>query len=164
MADRFLTLRRNENIWTARDLETGNQVLLKCIYSDERPSFDTKNYEGSLEAFCLRELPKLNAERIVNLISSYRQGKSLVLAVEKAHCSLADALLLRPKLSESEAKGVIRCLLEALVACHSMNIVHRNVNPENMFLFSDELDSLKLGGFDISLMDKDGLSTCIGLR
>ncbi|KAJ3253442.1 Receptor-interacting serine/threonine-protein kinase 2 [Chytriomyces hyalinus] len=168
MAERFRPLRlvndHIENVWTARDLETDNEVLLKYFYSKEGPSFDTRKYNGNLEAFCLQESSKLNPARIINFISLCRNSKSqVVLAMEKPCCSLEKALLLRPKLTESETKGVIRCLLEALVACHSLNIVHRNVNPGNMFLFSDDLNSLKLGGFDMCLKD-DGRSTCVGFR
>ncbi|KAI8841676.1 hypothetical protein BJ741DRAFT_436909 [Chytriomyces cf. hyalinus JEL632] len=75
----------------------------------------------------------LNPARIMNFISFDRHSESQVeLVMEKMRCSLTEALLMRPKLTEAEVKDVIRCLLEALVACHSLNIVHRNVNPGNI--------------------------------
>ncbi|KAJ3230251.1 hypothetical protein HDU78_008516 [Chytriomyces hyalinus] len=169
MAERFRPLCRFydhiENIWIARDLETDNEVLLKYVSSIETPSADdTRTYQSDMEVFGLRVSSQLNPSRIINFISCYRHsGSQVVLAMEKARCSLTEALVLRPKLTENEVKSVIRCLLEALVACHSKYIVHRNVKPENMFLFSNDLDSLKLGGFGICTRD-DGGSTCIGLR
>ncbi|KAJ3230249.1 hypothetical protein HDU78_008514 [Chytriomyces hyalinus] len=168
-----------EHVWIAKDLKTKDKVVLKYVYSREKPFVnDTKAYQSNMEVFGMevfsmevfgmevfgvRVLSELNPSRIINFISCYRHSESrVVLAMELAHCSLAEALLLRPKLTESETKGVIRCLLEALVACHSLNIVHRNVNPENMFLFSNDLNSLKLGGFGMCVKD-DGQSTCTGL-
>ncbi|KAJ3242459.1 hypothetical protein HDU81_003165 [Chytriomyces hyalinus] len=168
MTERYWPLRRfsdrRDNIWVARDLETDEEVVLKLTDIETDPSYATKNDQTNLEAHALRDLSELNPFRIVNYKSFYRNSESqFVLAMEKAQCSLADALYVRPRLTESEAKEVIRCVLEALVTCHSKYIVHRDVKPENLFLFSDHLDSLKLGDFGICAED-NGYSSCGGMK
>ncbi|KAJ3267368.1 hypothetical protein HDU77_000082 [Chytriomyces hyalinus] len=168
MTERYWPLRRfsdrRDNIWIARDLETDEEVVLKLTDIETDPSYATKNDQTNLEAHAQRDLSELNPFRIVNYKSFYRNSESqFVLAMEKAQCSLADALFVRPRLTESEAKEVIRCVLEALVTCHSRYIVHRDVKPENLFLFSDHLDSLKLGDFGICAED-NGYSSCGGMK
>ncbi|KAI8837472.1 kinase-like domain-containing protein [Chytriomyces cf. hyalinus JEL632] len=158
MAERYRPLHRfsdsRDDIWIAEDIDTGSVAVLKHTDSEHDPSFVAKNYQSNLEAHSLRELSKRNPLRIVNFKSFYRHDESrVVLAMEKAQCSLADAYLVRQKLTESEAKVVIQCTLEALVTCHSKYIVHRDVSPKNLFLFSDDLNSLKLGGFGVSAKD-----------
>ncbi|KAJ3073554.1 hypothetical protein HDU99_001882, partial [Rhizoclosmatium hyalinum] len=59
-----------------------------------------------------------------------------------------------------EAKIVIRCVLEALVTSHQKLIVHRDIKPDNCFLFSDNLADTKLGDFGICAED-NGFN-CVG--
>ncbi|TPX49610.1 hypothetical protein CcCBS67573_g10149 [Chytriomyces confervae] len=145
----------------ARGLETYSERVLKHTDSEDDPSHDPypTNYQPDLKTKSLWELHKLNPFRIVK--SGYLSGR--VTAMEKAHCSLANMLSVRPKRTESEAKVVIRSTLEALVTCHSKDIVHRDVRPRNLLLFSDDLNSLKLGGFGVCSND-DVYSNCTGFQ
>ncbi|KAI8610796.1 kinase-like domain-containing protein, partial [Chytriomyces sp. MP71] len=61
---------------------------------------------------------------------------------------------------EEEAKVVIHAVLEGLVMMHKKYYVHRDVKPHNLFLFSNDLNTLKLGDFGISAQD-NGYS-CVG--
>ncbi|KAJ3383192.1 hypothetical protein HDU80_001302 [Chytriomyces hyalinus] len=145
----------------ARGLETYSERVLKHTDSEDDPSHDPypTNYQPDLKTKSLWELHKLNPFRIVK--SGYLSGR--VTAMEKAHCSLANMLSVRPKRTESEAKVVIRSTLEALVTCHSKDIVHRDVRPRNLLLFSDDLNSLKLGGFGVCSND-EVYSNCTGFQ
>ncbi|KAJ3261058.1 Serine/threonine-protein kinase plk1 [Chytriomyces hyalinus] len=121
-------------IWIAKDRETGNDVMIKRFDSKEDPCHETGNYQINLEAFALR--------------SFHHEEKYVLLAMEMTRCSLEEALSVRLRLTESETKRIIQCVLETLVTCHSNGIAHRNVTPTNLFLIYDNLDEIKLGGFD----------------
>ncbi|KAI9341134.1 kinase-like domain-containing protein [Obelidium mucronatum] len=84
----------------------------------------------------------------------YRNQESqYVLVTEKADCSVADVLRERPRLTEDEAKTVIRCVLEALVTTHKKLIVHRDIKPDNIMLFGDDLSMCKLSDYGICAED-----------
>ncbi|KAJ3231832.1 Receptor-interacting serine/threonine-protein kinase 4 [Chytriomyces hyalinus] len=147
-------------IWIAEDRETGNDVMIKRFDSKDDPPHKTWDYQINLEAFALRELSNLNPSRIVAFISFHHEERYALLVMEMTRCSLEEALSGRPSLTESETKGIIQCVLEALVTCHSNGIAHRNVTPKNLFLTYDNLDNLKLGGFDKCA--KDVFPSCVG--
>ncbi|KAJ3398881.1 GTP-binding protein Rho1, partial [Chytriomyces hyalinus] len=151
----------NFRVWTAKDRETDSVVMIKCFDSKEDPSNETRNYQINLEANTLRELSNMNPSRIVTFISFHHEERYTLLAMEMARCSLEEALSVRPRLPESETKGIIQCVLEALVTCHSNQIAHRNVTPNNLFLINDNLDDLKLGGFDKCAKD-NVYPSCVG--
>ncbi|KAJ3246048.1 GTP-binding protein Rho1, partial [Chytriomyces hyalinus] len=150
-----------DRIWIARDRETGSVVMIKRFDSKEDPSHETRNYQINLEACTLRELSNMNPYRIVTFISFHHEERYALLAMEMAGCSLEEALSVRPRLTESQTKGIIQCVLEALVTCHSYRIAHRNVTPNNLFLINDNLDDLKLGGFDKCAKD-NVFPSCVG--
>ncbi|TPX74262.1 hypothetical protein CcCBS67573_g04464 [Chytriomyces confervae] len=152
-----------DRVCIAKDRETGSDVMIKRFDSSEDPSNETRNYQINLEACTLRELSNLNPSRIVTFISFHHEGTYVLLAMEMARCSLEEALSGWPTFTESKTKGVVQCVLEALVTCHSNGIAHRNVTPKNLFLIYDNLDDLKLGGFDKCAKD-DVLPSCIGFE
>ncbi|KAI8608205.1 kinase-like domain-containing protein, partial [Chytriomyces sp. MP71] len=59
-----------------------------------------------------------------------------------------------------QTKTIIRCVLEALVTAHRKYIVHRDIKPDNLFLFTDELDSVKVG--DWGICAEDNGYNCVG--
>ncbi|KAJ3394611.1 Receptor-interacting serine/threonine-protein kinase 4, partial [Chytriomyces hyalinus] len=136
-------------LWIAEDRETGNDVMIKRFDSNEDLPHETWDYRIKLEAFALREL------------SFHHEERCALLAMEMTRCSLEEALSARPRLTESETKRIIQCVLEALVTCHSNGIAHRNVTPKNLFLIYDNLDDLKLGGFDKCAKDYV-FPSCVG--
>ncbi|KAJ3399836.1 Phosphoenolpyruvate carboxylase kinase 1, partial [Chytriomyces hyalinus] len=178
-----------DRICIAKDHETGNDVMIKCFDSKEDPSHETGNYQMNLEAFALRELSNLNPSRIVTFIyafwfllcaasnektrsftpsqlhqsrSFHHEERYVLLAMEMTRCSLEEALSGQPRLTESETKRIIQCVLEALVTCHSNGIAHRNVTPKTLFLIYDNLDDIKLGGFDKCARDYV-FPSCVGI-
>ncbi|KAJ3244163.1 hypothetical protein HDU78_011354 [Chytriomyces hyalinus] len=131
------------NNFLARGFETNSEPAGSEDDSDDDSLF------GNRIPTSLSELHKLNPFRIIK--SGFSSGR--VTGMEKTHCSLADVLSVRRSLTEYEAKVVIRYTLEALETCHSKDMVHRDVRPENLFLFSNDLNTLKLGGFDVCSND-----------
>jgi len=56
--------------------------------------------------------------------------------------------LKRRKFNETETRFILACLLSGLEAIHSKNILHRDINPENLVF--DEKGYLKITDFGIS--------------
>ncbi|KAJ3075928.1 hypothetical protein HDU98_006437 [Podochytrium sp. JEL0797] len=161
-SDEFWPIRRcgidgHSNVWLCRRtsaLDDSHLFVLKLTPIEHDPSYAQKNDQTNFEANTLRLLSDLNPVRIVAFEAFYRNSEDqFCLVMEKATCSLQDALDLRPHLTEDEAKAVVRCVLEALVTAHSKYIVHRDVKPANIFLFSDDLEMSKLGDWGVAAED-----------
>lgn len=62
----------------------------------------------------------------------------------------------RQKVSEDDAKPLIKQLLETLDYIHKMNVAHRDLKPENILI--DQLGRLKISDFGLSsFLDSNGL-------
>jgi len=61
-------------------------------------------------------------------------------------------------LSEKEAAGIMKCIVEALRYCHSERIIHRDIKPSNIFISNGANSGsswvAKLGNFDRALQRK----------
>ncbi|KAJ3128556.1 hypothetical protein HK100_009098 [Physocladia obscura] len=146
---------------TGNIITTANEVVMKLIPVSEDP---VRRDQIELEAQALRRFSEMNPFRIVEFKGFYtNQEEQFVLVMEKAQCSLADIIERRGRLSESEAACVVRCVLEGLVTVHSKYFVHRDIKPNNILLFSDALDSLKLADFGVCAED-NGYNCCGGIK
>eukprot|EP00930_Biecheleria_cincta_P074778 TRINITY_DN61990_c0_g1_i1.p1 TRINITY_DN61990_c0_g1~~TRINITY_DN61990_c0_g1_i1.p1 ORF type:complete len:833 (+),score=128.74 TRINITY_DN61990_c0_g1_i1:254-2500(+) len=103
----------------------------------------------------IQNLRMLDHPNVVRLYEVNEEADALFLLME--YCSGGDLFSLisdRPEgyLLEPEARGFAHQMLSALSYCHSMDIVHRDVKPEN-FLLSDNdpaTRTLKLADFGIA--------------
>ncbi|KAJ1554401.1 hypothetical protein HK405_005169 [Cladochytrium tenue] len=140
MPDRYWPERRvpgQNHVWVARDVESGEEVIMKRIDYETNGDYDERNQQVHHEATLLRELSALCPERIVGF---------------RAACTLADVLAKRKVLLEKEAKVAVRAMMEGLAALHKRYFVHRDVKPSNLFLFNkSDFNSLKLGDFGVSV-------------
>ncbi|KAJ3079319.1 hypothetical protein HDU99_010999 [Rhizoclosmatium hyalinum] len=126
--------------------------------------YDNVNERARMEAHTLNELSPLNPDRIVGFKAFYRNSENqYVLVMEKAICSVDDVLKYRKRFTEHEAKVVIHAVLEALVTCHKKYIVHRDIKPANLLLFTNDLNSCKLGDFGICSED-NGYNSVGGIK
>ena len=67
---------------------------------------------------------------------------------------LGDFLDKRGKLSVPYAVGIVRQICKALAAAHAVNVVHRDMKPENVFLTGDmDHPHVKVLDFGISRLD-----------
>lgn len=61
-------------------------------------------------------------------------------------------------LSEKEATGIMKCIVEALRYCHSERIIHRDIKPSSIFISNGANSGsswiAKLGNFDRALQRK----------
>ncbi|KAJ3104980.1 Serine/threonine-protein kinase plk1 [Physocladia obscura] len=152
------------HVWNGIDQETNEEVVMKLADIESDSDYDDSNERAKLEAQIQKELTPLNPTRIVNFKAFYvNQERQYVLVMEKAACTVDDVLQVNKKLSEHEAKVVINGILEGLVTCHKKYIVHRDLKPANLFLFNNNLNSVKIGDFGISAED-NGYGCIGGMR
>ncbi|KAJ1554400.1 hypothetical protein HK405_005168 [Cladochytrium tenue] len=152
MPDRYWPERRvpgQNHVWVARDVESGEEVIMKRMDYETNGDYDERNQQVHHEATLLRELSAFCPERIVGF---------------RAACTLADVLAKRKVLLEKEAKVAVRAMMEGLAALHKRYFVHRDVKPSNLFLFNkSDLNSLKLGDFGVSV-EENGYCNVGGLK
>jgi len=83
--------------------------------------------------------------RIVN-VKSFNEGE---IVLERATCDLKDFIL---DCSLDYTKKIIKSVLKALDFCHSKNIVHGDIKPENILIFKKGKDiRAKLCDFGLSI-------------
>ncbi|KAJ3224526.1 Serine/threonine-protein kinase plk1 [Chytriomyces hyalinus] len=149
------------HIWNGKDTETGEEVVMKLADIEHDSDYHNTNDSVEFEAHALRTLTPLNPKRIINYKAFYRnQEGQYVIVMEKAVSSLEDLLQVHKRLSEQETKLVVHAILEGLVTAHKSYIVHRDIKPANLFLFGNDLNSLKIGDWGIAAED-NGYS-CVG--
>lgn len=120
-------------------------------------------------------------ERHVNCLLNHPaivQAVDMFSTVERDHLvfelmsggTLAELLLKHKRLPESYARVVFRELMSAIYYIHSMNIVHRDVRPENIFCSAAKFPmSIALGDFGLSTfvsekrVNQDVLTTMVGV-
>ncbi len=129
------------DVWCALDTIEGVQVALKIPY---RFPADTKMLaDFRREA---RILSQLDHPNILRLKNADIIGGRLILAYELGLESLEERRQRRQQTRWS--LEVARQLLEALSAAHQKKVIHRDVKPENIFLFPG--DRVQLGDFCIA--------------
>lgn len=113
----------------------------------------------------VRILRKINHENIMGFVTQQDTPTMLFLVVELVKGGdLFDAITVAQKYSEDQAALMITHLTSALAYLHSMNIVHRDVKPENLFVDfdGDRIKILKLGDFGLATEVEEPLYTVCG--
>ncbi|EFX77430.1 hypothetical protein DAPPUDRAFT_305787 [Daphnia pulex] len=129
------------------DRRTRDRYALKLI--------DKKRCQGKevvLESE-VQVLGRLRHPNVVKLYDVIDANSILCLVLELVEGGdLFDAIAAAGKFSEPEAKRMTSDLASALSYLHSLNIVHRDVKPENLFVVNlpDGMRSLKLGDFGLA--------------
>ena len=78
---------------------------------------------------------------------AFNTDTSYIFVPELASEGNLSFFLERQKINESQAKSVMKQITFALEFIHSKDIVHRNISLENIFVFSKDLSTVKLGNF-----------------
>ncbi|KAF0714900.1 hypothetical protein As57867_003632, partial [Aphanomyces stellatus] len=134
---------------------TGATVAIKCIV---KANLDALHWEAlGREIDFLRQLKH---PHIISLDSVYGDVDRFYLVTEyMAGGELFDRIVEQSYYGESDARAIVRLILDAVKYCHDHNIVHRNIKPENFFLLSaTDNTTVKLGGFGCAALAPDDLS------
>ncbi|CAH1105571.1 unnamed protein product [Psylliodes chrysocephalus] len=130
-----------------RDNETNKEYALKIIDKSK-----CKGKEDMIENE-VKILRKVNHQNIMALIADSDTKNILFLVCEYVSGGdLFDQITIAQKYSEEQAALMINHLVSALAYLHGMNIVHRDVKPENLLveLHNNRIKLLKLGDFGLA--------------
>ncbi len=129
-------------VYRARDRETGSLVALKLLLDM------TSEERFQREA---RVLSELNHPGIVGYVAHGRTERGApFLAMEWLDGKDLRARLSTRALTVAEAISVARGAAEALAGAHARGIIHRDVNPRNIFLVEGDVGRIKMLDFGIA--------------
>ncbi|OWF52900.1 serine/threonine-protein kinase DCLK1-like isoform X2 [Mizuhopecten yessoensis] len=110
-------------------------------------------------------LRKVQHPNIIMLLEEFDAKDELYLVMEYVKGGdLFDAIAMATKYTEQDASGMVYNLSSALKYLHNLNIVHRDVKPENLLVFqhTDGAKSIKLGDFGLATYATEVLYTVCG--
>lgn len=135
--DRFYRRERSigkghfSSVYLASDRSTGDKFAVKVIKRD-------KNDLEKSKKFIRREVKVLSVTNHVNLVKAVdffsAGGKPHIVLEYISGGSLRDFIRRRKRLSENDARPVLRGILQGVLYLHSNNIVHRDLKPENILM------------------------------
>lgn len=134
-------------VYAARDLRNGGDVAVKVI--DPEPEHRVIERERMFrEARITEQLSHAGIVRLVD-VGALPGGKAFLVMERLVGHTLAHRMEACFWMPLDEASSVARQLLAALAAAHEVGVVHRDVNPANVFLLDGEEVRLKLIDFGI---------------
>jgi calcium/calmodulin-dependent protein kinase I len=96
-------------------------------------------------------LELLNHPNIIKLHDHYDMPNQIFIVLELVRGGeLFDRIVKQNGLSESDAKHVFKSVCGALAYMHSMDVMHRDVKPENVLLVSNQSSDVKIIDFGFS--------------
>lgn len=137
----------------AVDGRSGRRVAVKCVRV-------TASREVGIPRAVFREVEALRQlsehPNIVKLLDVYPQETNLCLVFEYVPSDLAELIDCATEyLPRTHVKAFVKMTLEALLYCHSRNIVHRDIKPSNVLLTSGGM--VKLADFGLArVIDRQG--------
>lgn len=140
---------------------TENEYALKII---DKSKCKGKVREDMIENE-VKILRMINHPNIMSLIEDHDAKNMLYLVCEYvAGGDLFDIITVAQKFSEEQAALMIKHLVSALAYLHNLNIVHRDVKPENLLVEMDngKIKCLKLGDFGLACEVTGPLYTVCG--
>jgi len=132
--------------------ETGEEVAVKIVSIKDQDDYDAIKQEIEI-------LGKLEHPNIIRLIEIFEKTGKMNKTVKKVYIvmelvtggELFDKIVHKKTFHESEARVVIKKVLEVLQFCHSKGVVHRDLKPENILLATqDENAPIKIADFGLS--------------
>ena len=134
------------------------------LYACKMPTQDSNHKEyGMNEKLLYREYEimkhlKTSKHKHANLVKLKGFDKKQTLLIME-YCgggSLSDFIKFQGQLSEFTACSVMQSLMNGISECHSMNVIHGDVKPDNILLTSKPPIQLKLCDFGMSRHFKNG--------
>lgn len=134
--------------------KTGEEVALKIIEKESLSELERENLTNETEI-----LKNCCHPNIVTLKDVFEDRKRVVLVMELLKGGeLLEAIRSKKTFPESEAKAIVRQIIEALAYLHSNGIIHRDVKPENVLFTTNfsEVCHLKLVDFGFARVVGEG--------
>ena len=136
-------------VYRAIHPETGRLVALKRLLTDQISHERQQEFQSRFknEAYTVEKLKHPN---IVDVLDVQVEGEDCFYVMEFLHGeSLRKYIKTRGgKISPGEMYSVLKQVGQALTFAHSMNVVHRDVKPDNVFILHD--GQVKLTDFGIA--------------
>lgn len=131
------------DVYRALDLHTGQSVALKVL-RDTAPSLERFEREATL-------LSEMRHPGIASYVTHGRLDDGTpYLAMEwLSGCSLEEALR-RERLSIRKSVELVRRVAAALEVVHRQGIVHRDINPSNLFLVDGDPSDVRILDFGVA--------------
>lgn len=139
-------------VYLVKSIKYNSEYVAKVITMDSQESdVKSKTFESEIEI-----LSKLNHSNVIRLYDHFVEGRQSFMIIE--YCPQGS---LRNEICKAKPRGlerdrfivVAKQMVDALAYCHSNDIAHRDIKPDNV-LFSDT-GVAKLGDFGLSLQVKD---------
>lgn len=116
--------------------KVGDLIALKIITINNSKNIDTYKKEASI-------LKGLKSEYIIKIFNIHENTKFLILEMELMEggtlkFDIIDNYYNKNKFlySEEECSNILKCILEGISYLHHNNIIHRDIKPDNLMLFS----------------------------
>ena len=126
-----------------RQKESGELVAIKKFLESEE--------DKQVKKIAMREirmLKQLRHDNLVNLIEVFRRKRRLYLVFEYVDHTLLHDLESNPSgLPSRQARIYLWQIIEAVRFCHSKNIIHRDVKPENVLVSKNHVVKICDFGF-----------------
>ncbi len=146
-------------VYRAKHIELGTEHAIKIIL----PSFANDPQIMHLLREEARKLGRINNAAIVDYEGFFRDEHGLhYLVTEFVHGESLEQILRRRRLEAEEVLRLRDRLALGLAAAHEMDIVHRDVSPENILLPQGNIDHAKLIDFGIAKSMEAAGATLIG--
>ncbi|XP_066919152.1 serine/threonine-protein kinase DCLK1-like [Clytia hemisphaerica] len=142
-----------------RDRKTQKPFALKII---NKAKVKGKEHMIENEILILR---KISHPNIVKLHEEFETPKEIYLVMELVPGGdLFDAIVDNTRFSEPESAYMVHDLASAILYLHELNIVHRDVKPENLLIVNreDGRKSIKLADFGLSIEVKSPMFLVCG--
>ena len=137
------------------------QVKLKSTGEPFAMKIINLNYQS--EQSFMNELAILKSARhpnLVGVVAAYIFDHNGYIVMELCEGgTLATRIATDGALEEDEAAKYMKSIIEAVSYLHSINIIHRDIKPDNIFFSTSEFDSpLLLGDFGLSKLLTEGVT------
>ena len=129
-------------------LKVAIKTIDKSIIEDERTR--RKVFQ---EVYVMK---RVNHQNIIRLLEVFESSKHLMIVLEySGGGDLLQLVKSRSNLTETEGKNIFSQVVDAVKACHSKNIIHRDIKLDNILITTDFM-CVKLCDFGVSRTVKPG--------
>lgn len=148
-------------VYLGEQISTARKVAIKILRSfrwDDKDDAWTEKDNQLLRFFQqeARALARLNHINIAQVYDASTEGDILYIAMEYIEGTpLRTYLKSKGKLNFKDATPILKGACEALDAAHKVNIIHRDIKPDNIMIapVSDTSFTVKLLDFGIAVLD-----------